>query len=174
MAKGKPTAEGLKKPKGEVGIDIPQGAYPTIIYANVVGVESVDGHKLLHFGFIMPPGRLMGAWACVLEGKLVELQKDNWLNYLSEVGFPERSDDSSFRCPPEKLLLGVAFANLAAWARTGEGAELRLYVYSIGDVVEDRRGENRGKVKGQAVGLVRLPLELQRQLIAAMYQDLIA
>jgi hypothetical protein len=44
----------------------------------------------------------------------------------------------------------------------------------MGDVLNDRREEKTGKIKGQPLAMIRLPLELQRQLIAAIYAELIS
>lgn len=173
MAKEKIPKSHPEKPDRKVMIEIPQGQFPTVLYANVFGIESVDGNKLVHFGLMVPPSRLMSAWACVFERALIENSKESWMKYLADIEFPNRAEDMSFRCPPEKLSLGVPTANLAELARAGDMAEIRLSVYSMGDVLSDRREAKTGKIKGQPLAMIRLPLELQRQLIAAIYGDLI-
>lgn len=173
MAKEKLPKQLPEKPDKKVTIEIPQGQFPTVFYANVFGMESVDGHKLVHFGLMMPPARLVSAWACVFEGALIENSKESWMKYLADIDFPNHAEDTGFRCPPEKLVLGIPSANLAELARSGDIAEIRLAVYSMGDVLNDRREGKTGKVKGQPLAMIRLPLELQRQLIAAIYGDLI-
>lgn len=95
------------------------------------------------------------------------------MKYLAEIEFPNHAEDTSFRCPSEKLVLGVPSANLAEMARSGDMAEIRLSAYSMGDLLNDRREGKTGKIKGQPLAMIRLPLELQRQFIAAMYGDLI-
>ena len=162
-----------EKSERKVTIEIPQAQFPTVLYANVFGLESVDGHKLVHFGLMLPPSRLMAGWACVFESALIENSRESWMKYLAECEFPSRDADTSFRCPSERLTLGVPSANLAELARTGDVAEIRLSVYSMGDVLNDRREGKTGKIKGQPLAMIRLPLELQRQLIAAIYGDLI-
>jgi hypothetical protein len=174
MAKEKPSKPLAEKPDKQVTIEIPQGQFPVVLYANVFGLESLDGHKLVHFGLMISPARLLlSAWACVFERKLIENSKESWMNYLAEVEFPSHAGDASFRCPPEKLAMGVASANLATLARADEVGEIRLFAYSIADLLDQRGEEKPGKIKGQPLALIRFPLELQRQLIAAIYQDLI-
>ncbi|MEQ1859736.1 MAG: hypothetical protein ABMA13_07365 [Chthoniobacteraceae bacterium] len=174
MAREKPQKPVAEKPDRKVTIELPQGQFPAVIYANVFGLESVDGHKLIHFGLMMPPSRLVSAWACVLEGPLIENSKESWMKYLAEIEFPDHAGDTSFRCPPERLILGVPSANLAELARSGDMAEIRLAVYAMGDVLNDRREGKTGKIKGQPLAMIRLPLELQRELIAAIYSDLLS
>lgn len=173
MAKEKSPKQLAEKPDRKVTIEIPQGQFPAVLYANIFGIESVDGHKIVHFGLMMPPARLLSAWACVFEGTLIENSKESWLKYLAEIEFSDHAGDTSFRCPPEKLAMGVPSANLAELTRNGDMAEIRLSVYSMGDVLNDRREGKTGKIKGQPLAMIRLPLELQRQLIAAIYSDLI-
>lgn len=173
MAREKPPKQPTEKPDRKVTIELPQGQFPVVIYANTFGIESVDGHKLIHFGLMVPPSRLISAWACVFEGTLVENSKESWMKYLADIEFPDQLGDTSFRCPPEKLGRGVPSANLAEMARSGHMAEIRLSVFSMGDVLNDRREAKTGKIKGQPLAMVRLPLELQRQMIAAIYSDLI-
>ncbi len=173
MAKEKPTKDLTEKPDKKVTIEIPQGQFPVVLYVNTFGLESLDGHKLVHFGLMMPPARLMAAWACVFEAKLIEISQESWMKYLADIEFPNRAEDTSFRCPPERLISGVPSVNIAALARTGEVGEIRLFTYSIGDLLDDRREDKTGKIKGQPLAIIRLPLELQRQFIAAIYADLI-
>ena len=173
MAKEKPSKPLVGKPEKQVTIEIPQGQFPVALYANVFGLESLDGHKLMHFGLMIPPARLLSAWACVFERKLIENSKESWMKYLAEIEFPNHAGDTSFRCPLEKLTMGVPSANLATLARADDVGEIRLFAYSIADLLDQRREEKAGKIKGQPLALIRLPLELQRQLIAAIYQDLI-
>lgn len=173
MTKEKSPKESGDKADKTVMIEIPQGQFPVVLYANTFGLESLDGHKLVHFGLMMPPARLMAAWACVLEQKLIESSQDSWMKYLSEVEFPSHTEDTSFRCPPDRLTAGVPSVNIATLARTGEVGEIRFFAYSIGDLLDDRRSEKTGKIKGQPLAIIRLSLELQRQFIAAMYGDLI-
>lgn len=173
MAKDPSIKKPVEKTDKKVTIEIPQGQFPTVMYANVFGLESINGNKLVHFGLMMPPTRLMAAWACIFEGRLIESSKESWLKYLAEMEFPNHAADTSFRCPAERLLMGVPSANLAELARTGEMAEIRLCSYAMGDVLNDRREAKTGKVKGQPLAMIRLPVELQRQLIAAIYEDLI-
>lgn len=174
MAKEKPSKQLPAKPDRKVLIEIPQGQFPLHFYANVFGLESVDGHKLVHFGLMIPPTRLISAWACILEGQLIDHNKESWMKYLSDAEFPSSDGDTSFRCPPEKLISGVPSANIVQLARTGDVAEIRLAAYAMGDVLNDRREEKTGKIKGQPLAMIRLPLELQRQLIAAIYAELIS
>ena len=169
MAKEKSPKESTEKPDKKVTIEIPQGQFPVVLYANTFGMESLDGHKLVHFGLMMPPARLMAAWACVFEGKLIESSQESWMKYLAEIEFPNHAADTSFRCPPERLTAGVPAVNIATLARTGEVGEIRLFAYSIGDLLDDRHAEKTGKIKGQPLAIIRLSLELQRQFIAAIY-----
>ena len=173
MTKEKPSKESAEKPDKKVTIEIPQGQFPVVLYANTFGLESLDGHKLVHFGLMMPPARLMAAWACVFEWKLIESSQEPWIKYLGEIEFPNQAGDTSFRCPPDRLTAGVPSVNIATLARTGEVGEIRLFAYSIGDLLEDRREGKTGKIKGQPLAIIRLSLELQRQFIAAIYSDLI-
>ena len=173
MAKEKPLKQSTDRPDKKVTIEIPQGQFPVVMYANAFGLESVDGHKLVHFGLVMPPARLISAWACIIEGKLIESSKEPWMKYLAEVDFPNRAEDTTFRCPPERLCGSVPSVNLATLARTGESGEIRLFTYSIGDLLDDRREGKTGKIKGQPLAIIRLSLELQRQFITAIYADLI-
>lgn len=164
-----------RKPKTKIGrtikIELPQGAFPFVMYANTFGIEVVDGHKLIHFGLELLPNRLLGAWACLLEGSLIEHEKDNWLNYLREISFPQSANSATFRCPPEKLAC-VPLSNLVTWCRSGELAEMRLFNYAAGYVLEGRRnGEGETTIKGQGLALIRCTLDMQRQLLETLYQE---
>ena len=61
MAKEKPTKDLTEKPDKKVTIEIPQGQFPVVLYANTFGLESLDGHKLVHFGLMMIINLLIGA-----------------------------------------------------------------------------------------------------------------
>lgn len=151
-------------------IELPQSQFPINIYASTFGIEDILGNKLVHFGFVIP-GRFLGSWACVFDCKAIEVNKEGWLRYLNEIGFPEKEESFDFRSPPSAMPTGVPYSNLIALSRTGELAEIRLYSFSMGDVVEDRRSLHTGKVTGQGVGIVRCSLDLQRQLIIAIYGE---
>lgn len=144
-----------------------------MMYANTFGVEVVDGHKLIHFGLKMGPDRLLGTWACLIERRLIELEKDNWLRYLREVSFPQAVSAADFRCPPERLTC-VPLANLVTWCRSDELAELRLFNYAAADALEARRNETGETViLGQGLALIRCTLDMQRQILETLYQDLL-
>lgn len=173
MAKEKLQREPAEKASKEVTVEVPQGEFAISFYANTFGIESLDANKLVHFGLVLPGERILASWACVLDARQLETNKTNWLKYLSEIDYPDRQTDYAFRCEPGSLAGGVPFSNLMTVSRTGDVAEYRFFAYLMGDVLDDRRTFKKGKVKGEAVAVVRSSLELQRQFIVAVYGDLL-
>jgi hypothetical protein len=158
-----------KSAKGEeVSIEIPQGEFPINFYANLFGIEEVDGLKMVHFG-LQVNSRPMGGWAVIFDPVLLDKSKESWLRYLSEVGYPEEESKITFRAPRSERF--VPYINVAGLSRTGVTAEIRLFSFCMGDVIEDRRSGHTGKVRGQPEAIVRCSLELQRQFIVALLGD---
>ena len=60
MMKEKSPKESGGKADKTVMIEIPQGQFPVVLYANTFGLESLDGHKVVHFGLMLPPAWPLG------------------------------------------------------------------------------------------------------------------
>ncbi len=164
-----------KKPKTKtITIELEQGRFPVVIYANRLGVEDVDGHKLVHFGFVMGTDkqeRVLSAFACIFERVMLDGHRKSWLDYLTEVTLPAAESKWDWRAPVERLR-EVPLTNAVALSRSGDHAEIRCFNYSMGDTLAKVNELAANKIIGQSVALVRCPLELQRQLLVALYADL--
>ena len=113
-----------------------------------------------------------------LDGITIKEEEANWLGYLKACGYPAAESPADFRVPPGKIT-AVVCCNLMLLTRTGNSAEIRLLNYSMGDVVNISKAAAKNpnaespKVRAQPVALIRCSLDLQRQMIIAMYGDVI-
>ena len=154
-----------------VTISFPPASFATIIYANRCTVENLDGHKIVIFGFEHGSDRRPETYcvlACVFDRFMLEQQRQSWLSYLSEIGYPEPSTPMDWK-PPVDQIKAFPIINAAAFARTGDEAEIRCYNFAMGDVASPEILGTQN-ILGQSVALVRCGLELQRNFLAALFE----
>ena len=164
--------ERKKEPKTKtITITLPQGQFPVITYVNRCGVENVDGHKLVYFGFANEVDKresVLSVFACIFERPMLDLQRKSWLEYLRDIGYPAEEKKLDWQ-PPAERVHGVTVVNAAALSRSGDYAEIRCFNYSMGDVLGKSNEVGEQAIAGQTIALVRCTLDMQRQFLAALF-----
>ena len=154
----------------QVRLELPQGRFDVVLYFNRFGIESLDGHKLVHFA-LETPGKLAVSWSCFFESDMLAKQKEDWLRYATEVGLPETEAREAWK---PTMMAAAPISNFVAWSRRGDQAEIRCFNYSFGEIVVGSREKPKEQltVTTQGLALLRCSLESQRQLLLALYEDL--
>ena len=159
-----PQPDKKKKASASVDLLIDKPQFQVLFTFNRVGIEPLEtGDLLLHFGFVNGAGQ-MAAFAAVLEWVHCVQSLKSWSDYVEKIGGPKAESDDAFRVNP--ALLRSSFlptVNFVNWNRTGEMGEIRLFAFSMTDLLAaSKTGE---KIAVQPAALLRCSLEIQAQLL---------
>jgi hypothetical protein len=161
-------AEGAKV--RHLSLDLPETGFQTVLFFNRFGIETGDTHVLVHFGYVSRSGDVLGAYTTAFPKTFLNVNKDDWLEYLGKVGEPpERPIDASWR-PPVGQARRVEFSNAMRLGRLGADAELRCYATSIISIIDKGRvATGNGKpLQPQPLALLQSSLEQQQLLLLAL------
>jgi hypothetical protein len=162
------------KTERSVSVQLPSALFPVILYFNRCGVQDVEGHKMLHFGFVAKSSgeeELVAAYACLLEKSTISANREQWVKYLASIGLPENEDPMDWRVPYAKIA-SLPMANLATFSRADGESEFRFYNMSIGDAVTNRDAGDTTAILGQPLALLRCSVSLQRSILVSLYAEL--
>src|SRR5437016_9972029 len=114
-----------------LAVNLADTGFPTVLFFNRFGIERGDGYSLIHFGFVSRGGDVLAAYSTVITDAFVQMNRENWLQYLGTIGEPpERPIDLSWR-PPVTHSCAVQVINALRFGRSGPDAEIRCYCLSM-------------------------------------------
>jgi len=154
----------------EVKLELPQGRFEIVLYFNEFGIETLDGHKLVHFALQTASG-LSNSWSCIFESDMLAVYKEDWLRYALDVGLPDAEIEHKWK---PQTMNAAPMTNFVAWSRRGVQAEIRCFNFSFGEISVKTKETPKAPlaVTTQGLALLRCSLDIQRQLLLALYSDL--
>ncbi len=106
-------------------------------------------------------------YACAVDEATIERQKEDLLTYVGRSGTDLPTEIPPW-LPKASTIGQVEVANMIQAARTGAVAELRLFNYSMGDVLDAQRA-GKSEIEGNPVALLRCEESLQRAMFLSWY-----
>jgi hypothetical protein len=153
----------------EVTIDVKTQAFPRTMPFNRVGIQSIGSFRIFYFGLLDDEDYVQDSYACAIDEATIQRQKEDLLGYVARAGTATPPGLTMWR-PKISAIGSVDVANLIRGARIGAIAELRLFNYAMGDVIDAQR-EHRDTVEGVPVALLRCDEALQRAMFLSLYAD---
>ena len=153
-----------------LAVDLADTGFPIILFFNRFGIERGDGYSLVHFGFINRGGDVLASYTTIIADSFVQMNRDDWLQYLGKIGEPpERAIDLSWR-PPVTHSRAVEVTNALRLARSGPDAEIRCYCVSMVAVIDRSHGklDAAKPLESQPLALLQTSLEQQQLLLLAL------
>jgi hypothetical protein len=137
-------------------------AFPVNLWFNQFSVEREDGLFIVSFGCLLKGRLLDEVFTCALPNETIELSKKETLDYLGRTGEILTMEPGIL--PPA---LKIVSANVIGMAYRGDIAETLLHNFPFKRVVIDSKDTS---FEADPVALLRSPLNVQRNLIRALYQ----
>jgi hypothetical protein len=165
-----------KTPKPQTGpkikqitVDLPDTGFRTVLYFNRFGVERIENHFLIHFGFMNTAGDTLAAYSAMWMNDFVSASSEEWKAYLGRIGSPpERSADLGWR-PPASRLNAIEVVNSCRMARRGDAAEIRCYCYSLAAAFDRQKDATEpSSIPGQPLALLQSTIEQQQLLLLSL------
>ena len=149
-------------------IGLPQGSYPKTMYFNRFRVDRDAGFCLVQFGLVVASD-LVDSYSVVLSAEALTENKDRLLEYLARIG-RAMNGPAAWKGLPASRQTDVA--DFVAMAFRGGSAETCFFVFSVTAATGLKRGASAPTpLLAQPLVLLRSSPELQKQVIAALYED---
>ena len=139
------------------------------MFFNRLRVEHEDGFCVLHFGLVSKTGLLLDYYSCVLPRQTLEQNQNPLLEYLGRIGSPKEKSPLAWQVVPSGQTPDVA--DIINMAFRGDMAETCFCVFSLTAATRQRRAPSGDTLEAQALALLRSSVEMQKQLIAALYEE---
>ena len=152
-----------------INIKPSEGRFPRTMYFNRFSVSRAGPVRIFYFGLVDEEDYVRDLFGCAIDEVTLQRQKDDLLNYVGKASTPAPIEVPSWR-PRVSEISSVSVANLVTAARTGAVAELRLFNYSQGDVVDAGRG-GKEEVRAEPVALLRCEDGLQQAMLLSLYSE---
>lgn len=156
-----------------LAVNLADAGFPTVLFFNRFGIERGNGYSLIHFGFINRGGDVLAAYSTVITDSLVQMNREDWLQYLGKIGEPpELPIDLSWR-PPVTQSRAVQVINALRLARNGPDAEIRCYCLSMVAVIDRSRGRGDAAkpLESQPLALLQTSVDQQQLLLLALLKQ---
>lgn len=152
-----------------VEIRLPQSGYAKLMYFNRLRVEHEHGFCILHFGLVSKAGLLLDYYTCVLPEQALQQNQKPLLDYLGRIGTPKEKSPVAWQSIPTGQAADVA--DIVSMAFRDDMAETCFCVFSLTAAALQRRTSAGASFEAQALALLRSTVEMQKQLIAALYEE---
>ena len=139
------------------------------MFFNRVQVEREDGFCLVHFGLVSKSGLLLDSYSCVLPQQTLVQNQKSLLEYLGRIGQSEQKNPQSW--PGGKAGSNTDIADIINMSFRDDTAETCLFVYSMTAAARQGRSSATDTVEAQPLVLLRSPVDMQKQLIEALYAE---
>jgi len=153
----------------EIHISMDSQAFPRTMLYNRFMVEQFGPVRIFYFALVDEEDYVRDSYACAIDEETIQRQKDDLLNYVARAGSSTPIETSPWR-PKLSTIHGIDVANVIRAARVGRLSELRLFNYSIGDVL-DRQREGGKTVQAIPVALLCCEEGLQRTMFLSLYSE---
>lgn len=160
MAKGDPQ-------EFHIQIRLPDRGFRKVMFFNRFRVEREDGFCVIYFGHLGNSGLLVDSYCCVLPADTLQNSEKALLTYLTQVGHAKGAAPEFQGFASKDTQSGVA--DLISMARRGEIGETGFGMFSMITGTQ-LSPASEGKVfDAEPMILLRSSVEMQRQLISALY-----
>lgn len=149
-------------------IRLPQSGYAKTMLFNRFRVEREEGFCVVHFGLVSKGGLLLDYYSCVLPRRTLEENHGRLLDYLERIG-PAKEKLTAWQGAVAGQTPHVA--DTVSMAFTGDTAETCFGVFSLVAAFVPRGVASDGLHEAQGLALLRSSLEMQKQLIRALYEE---
>ena len=139
------------------------------MFFNRLQVEREDGFCLVHFGLVSKSGILLDSYSCVLPQQALVQNQKSLLEYLARIGQPKQKNPQSWQ--GGKAGANTDVADIISMAFRDDTAETCLCVFSMMAATRQRRSSASDTLEAQPLVLLRSPVEMQKQLIEALYAE---
>jgi hypothetical protein len=153
----------------EVTLHFVSQNFPRTVVYNRFGFENAGPIRIFYFGLLDEEDYVRDTYVCAIDAATIERQKEDLLDYVARAGTSTPADTPLWR-PKAATIASVDLANVIRAARIGPIAEIRLFNYSVGDVL-DAQKENRQTVDAYPVVLLRCEEPLQRAMFLSLYAE---
>ncbi|MEM1157825.1 MAG: hypothetical protein AAGH72_06185 [Verrucomicrobiota bacterium] len=173
VAKKSPRKQSAPKEKN-IHLDVRHEPVRKVLFCNKFAIEADGENRLLVFLFQSRTGDIYDSYSTVVTGQDMMSLKDNWLDYLGQIGMELVKDADyqvNLRSMPIKIST-IESSNFVRLGRVGNVAEFRFFNFPISRMLD--RGEIAPKSSGVEttfLALVRCDLSLQIQFLAALFEN---
>ena len=159
--KGKAGTEGVL-------IELPMAGFRKRMLFNRFAVARDGDHRLLQFGCVAPVGWLMDHFVCAVHVSLVELQRQENMDYLGRLG--ELTSAPPVWQLPENAKNGVELVTQLNMCRHGTFAEIAMHNLSMRTLVNLGKNQKQPPaLLSEPVALLRSETELHKHFIRELY-----
>jgi hypothetical protein len=150
-------------------INLPQDGFPKVMYFNRFRVDHNPEFKLVQFGLVVDTD-LVDGYSCILPIETLNQNQRSLLEYLNRTGRSNERADGAWKGLTGEFHASVA--DVITMAHRGTMAETGLFVFSLTAATRQAKpGAANAPVLSQPLVLLRSSHELQKQLIAALYEE---
>ena len=143
--------------------------FPRTMYFNRCRVDRSGPTRIFYFGFVDDEDYDRDVFACAIDDATLTRQKDDLLGYVARAATPAHTNLPQWR-PKASSIPRIQTSNFIRAARTGDVAELQLFNYSMGDVIDaGRSGKN--EVKAWPIASLRCEDGLQQAIFLSIYSE---
>ena len=158
-----------KTEKKDIKIDVilPDDGYPKRMYFNRFRVHREDGFLVVHFGMDSAEG-ILDHFSGTISQFALEQGKLPLIDYLNRMGQPKEKPaawNKTF------AINGVAPFDGVCMANQSDVAETALFLYSLTAGLRMANETGDSNIKAQPVVLLRSTVDIQKQLIVALYEE---
>jgi hypothetical protein len=153
-----------------ISISVSTENFPRTMYFNRCTFDRSGPARIFYFGFVDEEDYLRDVFACAIDETTLTRQKDDLLNYVAKATTRAPTNLPEWR-PKVSSIPYIRMANFIRAARTGENlAELELFNYSIGDVIDAGR-TGKTEVKASPIASLRCEDGLQQAILLSIYSQ---
>ena len=150
-------------------IRLPRTGYPRTMFFNRIRLEREPEFCVVHFGFVSDSRGAVDQFACVLPKEALKNNEKSLLDYLERIGQAEAKSPPAWQ--PVRRDGDIEVADIVGMAHRNDLAETCLYAFSMTAATRLKPGTSSHQVEAQPLILLRSTVELQKQLIAALYEE---
>jgi hypothetical protein len=151
-----------------VEIRLPKSGYPKTMFFNRFRVEREEEFCLVHFGLVSAAGLLLDHFSSVFPRQTLEHNQESLLDYLERLGQPKQKAPPAWQgaLPGQ----GADVVDIVSMAFRNNMAETCLCIFSLTAATRLKPGGS-DVLEAQPLVLLRSSLEMQQQLLVALYEE---
>jgi len=153
-----------------VEIRLPKSGYPKTMFFNRFRVERQDEFYVVLFGLLSASGSLLDQFSSIFPRQTLDHNQKSLLEYLERLGQPKQKAPFAWQGALQSH--GADVVDIVSMAFRNDMAETCLCVFSLTAATRVKPGSSGSDVlEAQPLVLLRSSLELQQQLIVALYEE---
>ncbi|WCJ58850.1 hypothetical protein NXS98_14150 [Fontisphaera persica] len=151
-------------------IQLPKDGFPKTMYFNRFRVERDEGYCLIQFGLMSAAGILLDQYSCVLPQRSLDQNQKSLLDYLARIGQPKQKNPLPWQGAPPGPGQKTDVADIIIMAIQSDMAETCFCVFPTTTVTRQKPFSTQQSFTAQPLVLLRSSVEVQKQLIVALYE----